>query len=621
MARLSPDPVTTAPTANLSGWINLRAASMSTSALVRGEVGSRLRLEANCLQVEFDPAALDRYIDTDAITLCTGTPRSEAGERVSAQTIATYAAAHDATALARLRGHFSVVHIDTRTRAVTLVTDRFGIRPLAWALHEGKLWFSDRADVVAAACGAPISPQAIYDYVYFHVIAAPRTIFEGVQRLEPSRQLRVDAQGHHETVLWSPHFSRNTERSLPELEQQFRTVLAQSVEHELGAEPLGAFLSGGTDSSTVAGMLSKVSGKKAATFSIGFSQDGYDEMSYARIAARRFGTDHHEYYVTPDDLLQNIPKVAAHYDQPFGNSSALPAYSCALMARGHGVSKILAGDGGDELFGGNTRYAKQKVFGVYEQLPLGLREQLLEPLLTGDSLAKRIPLLRKVASYVEQARVPMPDRTETYNLLQRFGTAQVFTPALLNQVDVQAPLALQRSVYNNVTDDSLVNRMLAYDWRFTLADTDLVKVTGTTALAGIDVGFPLLSDALVDFSLALPASMKVRGLTLRWFFKHALRDFLPEEILRKKKHGFGLPFGPWLTQHEGLRHFARSALDQLVARNLIRAELVDDLFSSRLPEHAGYYGEMVWILMMLEHWLAAHAPDFVLKTSAATRSL
>ncbi len=608
----------------LNGWINLRAPAMATSAMARSEAGSRLRLEAHCLCVEFDPARLDRHIDTNTITLCTGTARNEAGEWVSAKTLATTAA--DADALARLRGHFSLVHIDVGTRTVTLVTDRFGIHPLVWALHEGKLWFSDRADAVAAACGAPLSPQALYDYVYFHVIPAPRTIFEGVHRLEPSRQLRADAQGSHESVLWSPHFSATAEQPLPELEKKFRAVLAQSIERELSNssepfksfEPFGAFLSGGTDSSTVAGMVSKVSGKKVSTFSIGFSQEGYDEMSYARIAARHFNTDHHEYYVTADDLLQNIAHVAAHYDQPFGNSSALPAYCCAQMARAHGVSKIWAGDGGDELFGGNTRYAKQKIFGLYEHLPHALRARVLEPLLTGDSRAKQVPLLRKLASYVEQARTPMPDRMQTYNLLQRFGTTQVFTPALLSQVDMQAPLALQRSVYNSVMDRALVNRMLAYDWRFTLADTDLVKVTGTTALAGLDVSFPLLSDALVDFSLALPASMKVRGLTLRWFFKHALRDFLPEEILRKKKHGFGLPFGPWLTQHDDLRRFARSALDQLVARNLIRAEWVNDLFSSRLSEHAGYYGEMVWVLMMLEHWLAAHAPDFVLQPSAAT---
>jgi asparagine synthase (glutamine-hydrolysing) len=151
--------------------------------------------------------------------------------------------------------------------------------------------------------------------------------------------------------------------------------------------------------------------------------------------------------------------------------------------------------------------------------------------------------------------------------------------------------------------------MLAYDWRFTLADNDLPKVTGSADLAGQSVGFPLLDDDLVDFSLRLAPSLKVRGLTLRFFFMEALKGFLPEQILRKRKHGFGLPFGPWLVQHQPLRALARRALDLTVERGIIRRELTQELLSIRLQEHPGYFGEMIWILMMLEHWLEAKAPD------------
>lgn len=608
------------PRAALAGWINTRAVRITVCAPALEDAGTRQCIDTGNFRVAFDPASVDHVISAEAITLCSGAPRSVAGDRVTAQSIATHLLTRGNAALADLRGHFSIVHVDVHARAITLATDRFGVRPLAYAVRDGEVWFADRADAVAAESGAGISPQAIFDYVYFHVIAAPRTIFAGVSRLEPSRSLRVDGRGSEETLLWAPHFVERTDRSLPELERQFRTVLERSVARELDSARIGAFLSGGTDSSTVAGMIGRASGKPAETFSIGFAQAGYDEMAYARIAARHFGADHHEHYVTPDDLLAHIPVVAASYDQPFGNSSAVPAYSCVLLAREHGVARMLAGDGGDELFGGNTRYAKQKVFDVYARLPESWRQAVLEPTLAGGSAAKRVPLLRKLSSYVEQARVPMPDRTETYNLLQRFGAPNVFSAALLSGVDAGAPLALQRQVWAGVGDAAFVNRMLAYDWRFTLSDTDLVKVTGITALAGIDVRFPLLNDDLVDFSVALPASMKVRGLTLRWFFKRALRDFLPMEILRKKKHGFGLPFGPWLARHDDLRRFARAALDRLVARNVIRAALVDDLFSARLAEHAGYYGEMIWILMMLEHWLAAHAPDFAVAAGGAVAS-
>jgi len=157
---------------------------------------------------------------------------------------------------------------------------------------------------------------------------------------------------------------------------------------------------------------------------------------------------------------------------------------------------------------------------------------------------------------------------------------------------------------------ALIDRMLAYDWRFTLADNDLPKVTGTTRLAGEKVGFPLLDDDLLDFSMQLAPSLKVRRLTLRYFFKEALKGFLPDEIIRKRKHGFGLPFGPWLVRHAPLRELAQGALDQLAQRGLIRPDLAQELFSVRLREHAGYFGEMIWILMMLERWLQKKAPAY-----------
>ena len=306
-----------------------------------------------------------------------------------------------------------------------------------------------------------------------------------------------------------------------------------------------------------------------------------------------------------------IPVVARHFDQPFGNSSAVAAYRCAMLARENGIDKMLAGDGGDELFGGNTRYAKQKTFDAYHFAPTALRRHVLEPMLLGPPIIRRMPLLRKVASYIEQARIPMPERMETYNLLERFGAANVFAPGFLERIDCAAPAELQRDVYRDCDAESLIDRMLAYDWRLTLADNDLPKVCGSARLASEEVGFPLLDDDLLDFSLRLAPELKVKGLTLRFFFKEALRGFLPDQIIRKRKHGFGLPFGPWLVRSPELLSLARSSLEHLASRKIIRRELVADLFSARLAEHAGYYGEMVWVLMMLEQWLQAKADSFV----------
>jgi asparagine synthase (glutamine-hydrolysing) len=334
-------------------------------------------------------------------------------------------------------------------------------------------------------------------------------------------------------------------------------------------------------------------------------------MEYARLAARHFKTEHHEYYVTPADLVRSITDVAASFDQPFGNSSALPSYYCAKMARDDGVSKILAGDGGDELFGGNKRYAKQKVFGFYEHVPHLLKGSLMEPLLATQA-GRAFALTRKVASYVEQARVPMPDRLQMYNLITRLGVSEVLTPQLLAQIDTGSPLSLERKVWHNARNCSHLNKELAFDWRFTLAESDLPKVLGATGLAGLAVGFPMLDERLLAFSLKLPSDYKLRGQKLRWFFKEALRGFLPDQILTKKKQGFGLPFGVWANTDPALKALATDSLHSLARRAVVRVEFIQTLLTQRLPEHPGYYGEMVWILMMLEQWLAAKAPGFSL---------
>jgi len=190
------------------------------------------------------------------------------------------------------------------------------------------------------------------------------------------------------------------------------------------------------------------------------------------------------------------------------------------------------------------------------------------------------------------------------------GIDDVLTPHFISQVDTSAPLGLQREVWKSVSNCSDLNRELAFDWRFTLAESDLPKVLGAVGFAGIGVGFPMLDDRLLDFSLKLPNEYKLKGLQLRWFFKEALRGFLPDEIITKKKQGFGLPFGVWANNHAALKALATDSLQRLSTRGIVRPAFIKTLLTQRLPEHPGYYGEMVWILMMLEQWLSHHRPGF-----------
>jgi asparagine synthase (glutamine-hydrolysing) len=190
------------------------------------------------------------------------------------------------------------------------------------------------------------------------------------------------------------------------------------------------------------------------------------------------------------------------------------------------------------------------------------------------------------------------------------GIADVLTPALLERIEPLSPQRQQAAVWQLSQGFSLVDRMLAFDWRYTLAETDLPKVVGTARLAGLAVGFPMLDRDLLDFSLKLPGAYKLKRLKLRWFFKEALRGFLPDAIINKKKQGFGLPFGVWANRDAALKKLASESLDGLVERGILRAEFSQRLLTQRLPEHPGYYGEMIWILTMLEQWLQKHAPAY-----------
>lgn len=551
------------------------------------------------------PLALGRPVFTDpqlaAVARQSGVPA--AWQMLLAQ-------ADPAAALGGVRGPFAMSVCGADSRAFAAV-DRFGQHTLCYTVANGQLRVAERADQLAGSA-AEIEPQALFDYLYFHTIPSPRTVFRGVHRLPPGHFVHFEDGRLTVAPYWTAQFDEPRSADFDTLKEEFRGLLRDAVTRSLDGGKAGCFLSGGTDSSTIAGMTGVVRGSPAATYSIGFDAQGYDEMAFARIAARHFGTEHHEYYVTPDDLVRSMADVATHYDQPFGNSSALPAYYCARMARDDGVTRIMAGDGGDELFGGNSRYAKQRVFGWYGLLPAPLRSGLLQPLFEQPAVA-RLPLLRKGASYIEQARVPMPDRLHMYNLVLRLGLADVFTADFLRSVDSSGPVQQQRAVWQAARAGSDLNRTLAYDWRYTLAESDLPKVRGTTQLAGIDVGFPMLDDALLQFSLKLPVAYKMKGFKLRWFFKEALRGFLPDEILAKKKQGFGLPFGVWANNHAPLKTLAADALGSMKARGIVRPDFIDALLATHLPAYPGYYGEMVWILTMLEFWLRRHAPDWRLQ--------
>ena len=257
-----------------------------------------------------------------------------------------------------------------------------------------------------------------------------------------------------------------------------------------------------------------------------------------------------------------------------------------------------------------TRATSDSRFSKATRRAAWLRRGIVEPVLLRPDVTARIPLVRKARSYVEQANVDMPARMHTYNLLDRIGREKVFDAAFLAAVEANEPVERQDRFYSTCSDSDLVNRMLYFDWKHTLSDNDLPKVTGACDLADVAVGFPILDDNLVEFANGLPPHFKVRHLKLRYFFKDALSDFLPREIIVKKKHGFGMPFGNWMVaQAQVARDGDRQSRIAARSRRSSGARSSTNCWN-RVAKHAGFYGELVWVMMMLEQWLAAHRPDY-----------
>jgi asparagine synthase (glutamine-hydrolysing) len=508
--------------------------------------------------------------------------------------------------LKSLNGAFSLAVWDGGKRELLIATDRFGVRPVVYVQTPDGLVFTPDAGALRLHpdVSATLDPQSLYDFLYFTAIPSPYSVWHGARRLEPAQYLVWrDGQcstGHY----WLPTFSDGSGNT-PALNRELHEVLAEAVAWSDPGRNAGAFLSGGLDSSTVAGLLSGHQGSATNTFTIGFDAAGYDEIAYARIAAQHFRNAPHEYYVTPRDVVESIDRIARVYDEPFGNSSAVPTYYCAKLAAETGVSVMLAGDGGDEIFAGNERYAKQKVFETWYRVPGALRRTIVEPLAFGFPFGERLFPVRKLRRYIEQARIPLPDRLQTYNFLQMTPHVDIFSPDFLRGIQPDRPLQLLRKEYARVDADA-VNRMLYLDWKFTLADNDLRKVTVMCEQAGIEVRYPMLDNGVVEFSTRVPSAVKLPGFRLRHFYREAMHGFLPDEILSKSKHGFGLPFGVWLATSPELTAIADDSFAAMRKRGIFLPAYLDDVLRRHRTEHAGFYGSMVWLIVILEKWLTAN---------------
>jgi asparagine synthase (glutamine-hydrolysing) len=512
--------------------------------------------------------------------------------------------------LRRLQGAFVIALWDSRERSLMLAVDRFGMRRLHYARTADGIVFATRPSVVLAApaSDARVQVTTVYTYLNFGYVPAPRSIFAAIARLEPGHYVVERAARHTVTRYWDMQYA---ERPLPEgpAAQALYAKTHEAVHASLQTVTpgrAGTFLSGGTDSSVVLGLARRITGPGFNAFSIGFAEDAYNELGYAGLAARQFDATHHTHIVGPTEALTLLPALVEAHDEPYGNNSAIATLACLQLARERGIDVLLAGDGGDEIFGGNERYRIDGIFAVYHRLPPGLRRWVLEPVL---GALPESGVLGRAQRYVRRANIPNPARFYSYEFFFTREGHELLAPDFRAAVERDAPITLLTRLYAQVGAAAELNRLLYLDLKLTIGDNDLLKVTRAADVAGVGVRFPLLHPPLVEFMGTLSPRYKVRRLEKRFLFKRAFGQLLPTEILAKRKHGFGVPTSLWLRTDPGFRELARDTLlsRRSRERGYFRRGAIERLFESHATDTTPYYGDILWTVLMLELWHGRHA--------------
>lgn len=507
-----------------------------------------------------------------------------------------------------LRGMFAFALWDERQQTLLLARDRFGKKPLVYAQTADGLVFASelKALLQDEQVSREIDEVALHDYLTYGFVPAPRTIFRQIRKLPPAHTLLWQNGRIIIARYWSLSYLPKLELSEAEAAEQLTHHLRQAVQIRLMSDvPLGAFLSGGIDSSAVVAFMAEAMTEPVKTFSIGFTADSYDETAYARQVATHFQTEHHEFLVAPD-ALAILPELVWGYGEPFADSSALPTYYVAKMTRQH-VTVALNGDGGDELFGGYARYQAHRLALSFERLPRFLRQKLLPAFasLLPESDAYDSPT-RRLKHFLLAQQQPLDRRYGRWLTLmddaQKFA---LYTPdfaAQMRPYDYFAPLA---EVHGQTADLPWLDRLLHLDSHTYLPDDLLVKVDIATMLHSLEGRSPFLDHELAEFAARLPLSDKIRGQQAKYLLKKALLPYLPPAILRRPKQGFAVPLAGWFRRE--LRETVRAVLldERAGARGIFRKTAVAQLLNEHMTGKANHRYP-IWQLLMLELWFRTY---------------
>jgi asparagine synthase (glutamine-hydrolysing) len=511
----------------------------------------------------------------------------------------------------KLRGMFAFAIWDGRRRRMLLARDRVGKKPLFYHYDGHRLFFGSEIKSILATgeVRAELDPVALHDYLTYLYFPPLRTAFKGIAKLPPATCMAVNAMpgGRLEMKQWSywdpVEAAAAAEISPKDAIEKTRTLLEEAVRIRLISDvPLGIFLSGGLDSSTITALAARQCTEPVQTFSIGFHDSKfYDELPYANMVAQAFHTDHH--VLEPNaDCAMLLTKVIRHFDEPFGNPTAILEYILTKLMREH-VTVALSGDGGDELFGGYTRYAGARLAGYYQHLPRFVRQGLvsrLSTLMHDDTNGRHG--FRRLREFAQSARMPLEDMY--LNWIGYFSEDEkhdLYTPSFAAQVQGRDSGDFLRELFRRGAQLDPLNRLGYVDLASFLSCNCLEYGDRMSMANSLEVRCPFSDQDLVEFALGLPAKMKLRGLDTKWIVKEAMRGILPAEILRRKKMGFSPPLPRWINQE--LKPLLAGMLDPaaIERRGIFRADSVARLLRDH-SEQKRDNSMQIWALLMIEVW-------------------
>ena len=508
--------------------------------------------------------------------------------------------------LERLRGMFAFGLWDKRKRRLLLARDRVGKKPLYYARVGKHFFFASELQGLLADARVPreVNPAAIDAYLTYGYIPAPQTGFRGIYKLSPAHWLTlevteggvVERNGHY----WRLSHLPKLRLSEAEAGQALREKLTEAVRLRLISDvPLGAFLSGGIDSSVVVGLMAEMSERPVKTFSIGFEDAAYNELDHARRIATKWGTDHHEFVVKPD-ALAILPLLVRHYGEPYADSSAVPTFYVAQMTRSH-VTVALNGDGGDESFAGYERYIGNRLAEKLQKLPGGAAAGRALGRILPDSLDPK-NRLRQARRFLAVSMLPMPRRYGRWvSYFSDEAKERLYCKDWKAQLNGEKEDGWLASLFSDTAGLDPVDAAMAVDIQSYLPFDLLVKVDITSMANSLEARSPFLDHEVMEFAARLPVEMKLRGMESKYLIKRVFTDLLPQENVKRRKMGFGVPVGKWFRGP--LRELLCDTL--LSERQLGRGDFHPDEVKHLVSEHLNGHADnsfQLWNLLMLELW-------------------